>query len=484
MVSKTRVAPLQTQSIPRLELLSAFLLSKLIVSVANSLKAILPNLSIQCYTDSLVTLYWIRGTHKEWKVFIQNRVNEIRRNVHPTLWNHTPGKTNPADLPSRGLTLLELSVNQLWREGPEWLKQISDTPHLESATDIMPEECAQELKATTKSLNLMTTDSRSTIDDLMNCQNYSTYSKLLRVTAQVLRAVRRFKARGIGISDTTTTVTPEELAEAEALWIISVQQQFSNDKNFQRQQAKLRLFQDDRGLWRCGGRLSNAEVSFSVKHPILLPRTHPLTTLIVMEAHRRVFHNGVKETLAETRRRFWVLKGRSLTRSLLHRCVLCRRFEGAPFKTPPPPPLPSFRVKDDPAFSYTGVDFAGPLSVQAPATADHKVWICLYTCFVTRAVHLDAVPDMSTQTFIRCLKRFAARRGLPRRFISDNGKTFKCAAKYVRTVFSDATVKEHLAGVGSEWIFNLERAPWWGGAFERLIKSTKQDDRKSTFLNG
>ena len=104
VVSKTRVAPLQTQSIPRLELLSAFLLSKLIVSVSNSLKANLPNLSIQCYTDSLVTLYWIRGTHKEWKVFVQNRVNKIRRNVHPTLWNHTPGKTNTADLPSRGLT--------------------------------------------------------------------------------------------------------------------------------------------------------------------------------------------------------------------------------------------------------------------------------------------------------------------------------------------------------------------------------------------
>lgn len=115
VVSKTRVAPLQTQSIPRLELLSAFLLSKLIVSVANSLKATLLNLGIHCYTNSLVTLYWIRGTHKEWKIFIQNRVNEIRRNV----WNHTPGKTNPADLPFKGLTVLELSANQLWMEGPE-----------------------------------------------------------------------------------------------------------------------------------------------------------------------------------------------------------------------------------------------------------------------------------------------------------------------------------------------------------------------------
>ena len=116
-------------------------------------------------------------------------------------------------------------------------------------------------------------------------------------------------------------------------------------------------------------------------------------------------------------------------------CVLCRQFDGTPFKTPPP--SPRFHVKDDPA---------------VPATTDNKVWSALYICFVTRAVHLDAVPDMSTQTFIRCLKWFATRRGLPRRFISDNSKTFNCAAKYIRTVFTDTTVKEQM---GSEWIFNL-----------------------------
>ena len=78
VVSKTRVAPIQVQTIPRLELLSAFLLSKLITAVAVSVKPNLPHLGIQCYTDSLVTLYWIHGTHKEWNVFVQNRVNEIR----------------------------------------------------------------------------------------------------------------------------------------------------------------------------------------------------------------------------------------------------------------------------------------------------------------------------------------------------------------------------------------------------------------------
>ena len=121
VVSKTRVAPLQAQTIPRLELLSAFLLSKLIVAVSDSLQPTLSQLEISCFTDSQVALYWIRGISKEWKPFVQNRVNEIRKNVHPNHWRHCPGISNPADLPSRGLPPLELSVNQLWRRGPEWL---------------------------------------------------------------------------------------------------------------------------------------------------------------------------------------------------------------------------------------------------------------------------------------------------------------------------------------------------------------------------
>ena len=80
----------------------------------------------------------------------------------------------------------------------------------------------------------------------------------------------------------------------------------------------------------------------------------------------------------------------------------------------------------------------------------------LFTCYITRAVHLDAVPDQSTPAFIRCLKRFVARRGLPRRFISDNGKTFMSASTYLDTVFKDGSVPEHLTGLEVTWQFNVE----------------------------
>ena len=114
VAAKTRVAPLQGQTIPRLELLSAFLLSRLIMSVHNCLRNQIEPLDVKCYTDSLVALYWIRGKDKEWKPFVQNRVKKIRHNVHPEFRHHCTGSTNPADLPSRGLTMTELSASHLW----------------------------------------------------------------------------------------------------------------------------------------------------------------------------------------------------------------------------------------------------------------------------------------------------------------------------------------------------------------------------------
>ena len=112
LVSKTRVALLQPQTIPRLELLSAFLLSKLVSSVIDSLShTLLPQVSVRCYTDSQVALFRIRGTMKEWKPFVNNRVREIRSRVHPDHWSHCPGSSNPADLPSRGLTSLKQQIH-------------------------------------------------------------------------------------------------------------------------------------------------------------------------------------------------------------------------------------------------------------------------------------------------------------------------------------------------------------------------------------
>ena len=358
--------------------------------------------------------------------------------------------------------------------GPEWLADyaLSGTVDLE-----MPEECRAEMKLhkTEVAHGLFVESPPPGIGQLMKCKDYSSFHRLLSVTSVVVRFCRTLLGK---VRRGDVAATPDDLTRAETLWIAESQKTLPKDKNFSQWKKQFGLFQDDNGIWRCGGRIQNADVSFSTMHPILLARDHYLTTLLVRRAHQKIMHSGVGATLTELRSQFWILKGRSLVRRILNKCVVCRRFEGRPYQAPPPPPLPPFRVQEAPPFAHTGVDFAGPVYVKGPNGVASKAWICLYTCCVTRAVHLDLVTDLSTPTFIRSLKRFTARRGLPTKMISDNGRTFKSAAKVIHSIVTHRDVQQYLAGLGVKWIFNLPKAPWWGGIFERLVGSTKRCLRK------
>ena len=115
LASKTRTSPLQLQTIPRLELLSALLLPHLISSVNKSLKSRLTIDSTICYTDSKVTSFWIKGVEKDWKQFVWNRTIEIRTLLPDATWKHCAGKDNPAELPSRGVSLAQLIY--IWNNG-------------------------------------------------------------------------------------------------------------------------------------------------------------------------------------------------------------------------------------------------------------------------------------------------------------------------------------------------------------------------------
>ena len=123
-VSKTRVAPLQPLTFPRLGLLSALHLSRLTVSESNSLQSMCPQLELKCYTSyslahssAAVTMTRLPSriilgyvlTDKEWKPFVRNRVAEMQGNNSPKCWCQCAGKTNPAELPSRDLRLLTTS---------------------------------------------------------------------------------------------------------------------------------------------------------------------------------------------------------------------------------------------------------------------------------------------------------------------------------------------------------------------------------------
>lgn len=116
-----------------------------------------------------------------------------------------------------------------------------------------------------------------------------------------------------------------------------------------------------------------------------------------------------------------------------------------------------------------GVDFAGPVKYRYKRKEERKAYVVLYSCSLTRGVFLELLPSLETGDFIKSLKRFIARRGRPSKVYSDNGKTFVAAAKWLKKVQKDEKFHSFLSDQSITWQFNLSRAPWWGGHFERLI---------------
>ena len=246
-------------------------------NVAESLSERLSLGEPKCFTDSQVALFWIRGIEKDWKLFVQNRVEEIRELVPADLWNHCPGKENPADIPTRGLTPAELASSQLWRHGPEWLRT-PKPPCVLPSSETIPESCLAELKAPPKVgvHSLLTPQLPCRISNVVDIKRVSSVHKLLRVTAYVLKFVRILKGK-----DEPSDLTVDLLSEAERRWIVDSQSALEEDPKFPSWRMQFGLFKDNNHIWRCSRRLQNANISFSSKHPILLCKEHALTTLLV-----------------------------------------------------------------------------------------------------------------------------------------------------------------------------------------------------------
>ena len=129
-------------------------------------------------------------------------------------------------------------------------------------------------------------------------------------------------------------------------------------------------------------------------------------------------------------------------------------------------------------FRVTGVDFTGVLYVQAPG-GECKAYICLFTCAVCRAVHLEIVTDLTVDSFLQAFRRLVARRSLPQLLMSHNGSTFLAAAEDLKTLFASTELSETLARKGTQWKFIPKRAPWFGGFWERLVELTKTALKKT-----
>ena len=192
-----------------------------------------------------------------------------------------------------------------------------------------------------------------------------------------------------------------------------------------------------------------------------MPRESHLAKLIVLDAHIKAKHFGTAATLAELRSRFWIIKGRQFVKQILRSCFVCSKAQSKPFQSVEEGSLPEFRVSNEvESFENIGLDYLGPLYVKEKASVtEEKVWVALFTCATSRAVHLELVHDMTTETFLNTFRRFCGRRGIPYLVDSDNAKTFKSASNILTKLSKETEVIDHLSSMKITWQFILEKSP-------------------------
>ena len=312
------------------------------------------------------------------------------------------------------------------------------------------------------------------------CAHYSSFYRLCKAVAHLLRVKDRLLSRDTPCGP----ISVSELMRAQKLVLSYVQV-----KTFPREIETLKksgrvlksspiyklcpVLRD--GLILVGGRLSQASIQEEAKHPVILPRKHKVSERIVSEYHDSA-HLGTEWTLSLIREKFWIVQCRSLIKQVQRSCVTCKRLYA-----PPPSQkmadLPAERVSGGcPPFTHVGVDLFGPFLVKQ-GRSQVKRYGCVYSCFNTRAIHIEVLPSLETDSFINGFIRFVARRGYPAKVWSDNGTNLVGAQNELGKSLKDLD-RTKLSGYARrrmvEWVFNPPYASHQGGVWERMIRTIRR----------
>ena len=325
-----------------------------------------------------------------------------------------------------------------------------------------PDVLTESKKQRTMAGLVMEVPSRG-LHHVIDVTRYSSMRRLLVVTGVVFRAVKKFMRKS-DIPSGDVNISLNEYTNVRNLWIKEEQAEMEKDTGkFKQTKASLKLFQDE-GFWRLRGRFGRSVLKHTEKYPILLRNGSYFTKLVILEAHVEVMHSGIEATLTSIQSSYWFAKSKRTVKNLLRKCVGCKKIQGRTIVPPPTPDLPDFRVNAARAFQATGLDFAGPLH-----TKDMEgCYVLLFTCATSRAIHLELTPSLKAPAYIRAFIRFSARRGNPDMILSDNAKTFK-----------SKEAKRYMVPQGIQQKFNLPASPWWGGFYERLVRTVKTTLMKS-----
>lgn len=280
-------------------------------------------------------------------------------------------------------------------------------------------------------------------------------------------------------SKQTTTVTSDvHLTSAEhtealrALVRIAQHSEFADDIKQLQEEGQvinkslliaLRPFIDSDGIIRVGGRLRQAAVRYDHMHPIIMPKSHPLTKLLIRRTHADTLHGSIQLMLNTLRQRYWIIHARALVKRCISDCTVCARQSSKPAQQLMAD-LPSPRVNPARPFLQSAVDYAGPILTRVSKSRGRKQtmkgYICIFVCLATKAIHLEAVSELSTEAFLAAFRRFIGRRGHVTDIYSDNGTNFVGAARTLRQ-YNDIARKlmPQLAANSVSWHFSPPSAP-------------------------
>ncbi|XP_066928973.1 uncharacterized protein [Clytia hemisphaerica] len=489
---RSRVNPIKkTITMPRLELMAAALSAKLGSKLSTELE--IPIQREVYWTDSKVVLGYLNNDTKKFKMFVSNRVTFIKDRTTSTSWRYVNSEDNPADVGSRVLRQDDTERINMWLKGPQFLWQpLSDDV---TTTKFVVNDDDPEIVKSSDTLTCAATAAVETNVLLSVIGRMSSWIKIIRVTAFVLRYINNFckksKTHSMvlrGQQPTMQPLTVEELKFAQVTIFQEVQrsyfantvQRLKNDEKIKLNDnlVKLNPFIHKDGLLRVGGRLQRSNMDFEIKHPIILPKDSVITKPLVRFHHNNTFHSGRGMTINEIRTNgLWIININSMVRHVIHQCVVCRHLRGATIQQRMSD-LPIDRIEAAPPFTYTGLDVFGPFYIKVRRSLV-KRYCVLFTCLASRAVHIEGIHSMETDSFILSLRRLVARRGNIRMIRSDNGTNFVGADKQLYREFMNmdhSKIADFLSKHNGDWVVWKRNPPSssnYGGVWERQIRTAR-----------